>query len=496
MRGDFTGFQFGSYHTEDLGIVRVSGGDRYEEQLHPEIKDITAEVPGMDGQYFFGSTYGTKTFDLELAFDSLTEVQLRQLRQAFGTRKIERLIFDEEPYKYYLAKLESPIELSYVCFDEPKKIRYSKANNITQEENLPDGIRMINDGAGNRTLEKIDPWVYQEGTQRIYRGEGKITLICNYPFAKSVYKQLPQGKEREDWAVSSGILSADDYQEFDTYSNGTIKVYNPGDLATGFRLYIPFYTGEVQVTEDIISDGTLELKPSQELAGSQVQVIDDLGINLNVDSFEQYGNNGTKITLSENQSTLEENDELEVYYSVENYEVLIYHYNSEIGANNIILDGIVATEIVKVVNKSKTNVECTGDVTNQKIILQRNVDANHTLRVTYTTYTYNNSTTDIIVSYKSNEDADAITLSLFPLIQKSTDIGVLIDTNNNLIIGVTGVTTQGTETIYTTSGNLYNEYIQAGYLFKLEPNISVEDNATITISGLSTAQIHYDYLYF
>ena len=29
--GDFTGFTFGGYNTVDLGITRVSGGDRYDE---------------------------------------------------------------------------------------------------------------------------------------------------------------------------------------------------------------------------------------------------------------------------------------------------------------------------------------------------------------------------------------------------------------------------------------------------------------------------------
>ena len=355
MKGDFTGFQFGSTHTEDLGIIRVSGGDRYEEQLHPEIKDITAEVPGMDGQYFFGSTYGTKTFDLELAFDFLTEEQFRQLRRVFGTKKVERLIFDEEPYKYYLAKLESPIELSYICFDEPKKIRYSEANNITQEENLPDGIRMVNDGVGNRTLEKIDPWVYQEGTQRIYKGEGKITLICNYPFAKSKYKQLPVGEESADWAISSGILSSEDYEEFDVCSNNIIKIYNPGDLPTGFRLYIPFSS-----------------IPS---------------------------------------STNEENQFIRIDYKI------------------------------------------------------------------------------------NNENSDSL-LIYYPIVAKDeNDIGILIDTNNNLIIGVSNFDVE--HKTYTTTGNLYNEYIKSGYLFKIKP-INQNENHILQFSNLldDNIEIFYDYLYF
>ena len=369
MRGDFTGFQFGNYHTKDLGIVRVSGGDRYEEQLHPEIKDITAEVPGMDGQYFFGSTYGTKTFDLELAFDSLTEVQFRQLRQAFGTRKIEKLIFDEEPYKYYLAKLESPIELSYVCFDEPKRRIVG-----TEENDKRYGVRVVNripitevivdedtqeeieveTGEYELQYQRIYPYEQLEGTQCIYKGEGKITLICNYPFAKSAYKQLPQGKESEDWAVSSGILSADDYQQFDTYNNGTIKVYNPGDLATGFRLYLPSAA---------------------------------IGTDLKIEYIQ------------------------------------------------------------------------TIPVENDEPIEEKIAEFN----------------------------LSAITQ------MKTGDNGILIDTNNQLIIGVTSIDNDQ----INTSGNLYNEYLTSGYLFKITPMDILDTNYSLKInSNNQNIKIFYDYLYF
>lgn len=242
--GDFTGFTFGDWHSTNpttgiVTVLRVSSGDRYEEQLHPEIKDRTAEVSGLNGQYYFGSDFGSKTFDIDIAFDSLTEEQFRQLRRVFGTKEIKRLIFDERPYKYYMAKLESPMELSYVCFDEPKKVRFSE---LYPNEELPNGIRMIDDGEGNRTIEKIDPWVSLDGTQRIYKGEGKISLICYYPFAKSVTKKLTTTQEESGWAISSGILSENDYvtNQIDEFVNGQINLYNAGDIETPCQIYCPF----------------------------------------------------------------------------------------------------------------------------------------------------------------------------------------------------------------------------------------------------------------
>ena len=343
--GEFTGFSFGDWHSTDpeTGVVvyRVSGGDRYEEELHPEIKDRTAEVPGVNGEYYFGSDYGTKTFDIEIAFDHLTEIQFKKLRKVFGTKEIKQLIFDECPYKYYMAKLESPVELSYVCFDERT---------------------YIDDGSRGTGIKDRELRTLSDTTSRIYKGEGKMTFVCYFPFAKSTFKVLPEQGEAyyegsEEWAVSSGILSAENYILYDTYTipqTGTpyIKVYNPGDIETGFRMYIP-----------------------------------------------------------------------------------------------------------------------------QALL-----------------------TTETILTYMSNFNQDIASLSLNSTEMKNGDVGILIDTNSSLIIGVssapTGPNPTTGEYTYTTSGNLYNEIIESGYFFKIKttPFNTID---TIQIEGGGEGiQIFYDYLYF
>lgn len=315
---DFTGFQFGDWksHDEETGavtVLRVSSGDRYNETLHPEVRDKVVEVPGMDGSYYFGSDYGPMQFDIEIAFDHLTEEQFRELRRTFGTKEIKKLIFDERPYKYYMTKLASPIELSYVCFDE-RKINGTRTENgirrnrdadyyetqefsFRKEIEIPAGETVTYDYTSEhipieeegkelsvitspvsdnydiedtvitfRVLdepqtaiisffytedilvpawEQADRYVYSDTTERIYKGEGKISLIAYFPFAKSEFKVLPEGSE--DWAISSGILSASDMANIDVYKNfsGTIngfETYNPGDLPTGVRIYCPFNT--------------------------------------------------------------------------------------------------------------------------------------------------------------------------------------------------------------------------------------------------------------
>ena len=230
---DFTGFIFNGEHSSDLGITRVSSGDRYEENLHPDIEDRTAEVSGLDGSYFFGSNYKARNINIEIAFDHLTESGLRKLKKVFDPRYKGELIFEEHPYKKYLAKLESPMELSYICFDERERI----------EGEERDGIRRDRSEGTDKIWEQVTPWEYTTNVERIYKGEGKINFICYFPFAKSIKKFLLPEEENSKWAVASGLLTEAEYIEknIDVYDNETnsITLYNGGDLETGFRLYIP-----------------------------------------------------------------------------------------------------------------------------------------------------------------------------------------------------------------------------------------------------------------
>jgi len=271
--GDFLGFEFGGVHSSELGITRVSGGDRYDEDLHPEIKDRTAEVPGLNGEYYFGSDFGTRVFDLEIAFDHLTEEQFRRIRRVFGTKDIKKLVFDERPYKYYMVKLESPIQLSYVCFDEPLK------ETVTMR-----GIPYTNEEGVRSYMHEVERVTNQK--MRIYKGEGKISLVAHFPFAKSNFKTLPNGAESEGWASSSGILSASKRGTIDTYNseNHSIIVYNPGDMETGFRLYLPATAIQSAITLNYDNPSTsqsaaLSLEPVV-LKGNEAGVLIDTNSGL------------------------------------------------------------------------------------------------------------------------------------------------------------------------------------------------------------------------
>ena len=210
LKGDFIGFSFNEHRSESLGIVRVSDGSRYNEDLVPTTQDKTVQVPGGDGFYYFGSDYTQRQFSINIAFDELTEKQFRELQQVFGTKELGKLVFDERPYKYYMVKSSKP-QLKYICFGK--------------------------DG------------------ERTYKGEGTLTFTAYSPFAKSAFKFLEKeieeetGKEVyvlrktypniEEWAEASGMKAQgtlDKVPKSPTEGVYSISVYNAGDLETDFIL--------------------------------------------------------------------------------------------------------------------------------------------------------------------------------------------------------------------------------------------------------------------
>jgi hypothetical protein len=119
-----------------------------------------------------------------IAFDSLTEEQVRRLYSHFGDKQIHELIFDERPYKVYMAKISGTPQIKTICFE-------------------------AEDDSGE--------------IKRIYKGEGTLNFVCYYPYAKSRFKYLDE-------------YTLDSIPEWNNWPGNTIEgdLYNPGviDAAT------------------------------------------------------------------------------------------------------------------------------------------------------------------------------------------------------------------------------------------------------------------------
>ena len=156
---DFMGFTFNGKHSYyDMGGVYCTiESNRITDNLSPELNDKTADVPGGDGMYYFGTTHKSKTIPVSFAFDHLTEAQLREWKRFCSGKEISDLIFDERPYKVYSAKMSGTSSMKYLCFDEY-----------------------------NASTRKYD---------RVYKGEGTLQFTCYWPYAHTPDANTKVSKE-------------------------------------------------------------------------------------------------------------------------------------------------------------------------------------------------------------------------------------------------------------------------------------------------------------
>ena len=251
IKGDFLGFTFDGVHSSELGIFRVSDGNRYGENLLPTIQDKTTQIPGNDGTYYQGSFYTQRQINFSVAFDNLSETQLRRLKVIFGDKNVHSLIFDELPYKVYKVKSVGTPNLKYVCFDKPDNHTYRQGEEnfkLTKKEELY-GISA------------------HPTTGRIYKGEGQLNFTAYTPYAKSRFeyidqytiKNIPEWGSMDnygandvyfnlyDWVDSSRMIKSTARKKInnknyvlDTCTDSGVLVYNAGDVPTDFILRFYF----------------------------------------------------------------------------------------------------------------------------------------------------------------------------------------------------------------------------------------------------------------
>ena len=180
---DFTGFRFGNVHTKDLHLIVVTSSDRYEKNLLPSPKDYTVEVPGGDGNYYFGQTFDSREFTCNVAFDSVDEQTWRRISQLFSTDKLQDLVFDELPYKTYRAKLKSKPEFKFICFTD------------------------------------------RDTGERVYKGEGTLNFICYYPYAFGFNKYIVRAADYYNITPPETIIKTHSKEEHE-YANNLIEPLN------------------------------------------------------------------------------------------------------------------------------------------------------------------------------------------------------------------------------------------------------------------------------
>lgn len=504
MKGDFLGFSFDGIHCSQLGITHVSSSDRYDEDLFPEVKDKTIEIPNNHGEYYYGSTYGTRTFEINIAYDSVTETQFRNIRRLFGTRKVCELIFDERPYKVYYAKIESPIELSYVCFDEEE---------WTWETENHD----------NYIPGSIDHKVYTGNKRRIYKGEGTINLICYQPFAHQQFKILDlyriSGENAgnlitkysnvDEWAESSGLLTQEEWDEY--HIDQVIKAI-----------------GKVESAVTVPAMGTIDYTLSHQPDGEvQITGIDEYDYDSETKTYTFTNNTESsfKVLVS-----YEYKDESIPYtcaipvYNPGDLDVgfCLFIPFTTVGNETTANEKVTISaekELIYKLQQTPTGAITISDIDSQyytvegtTITFNNNTESDMVASISYPYIKYTreilpkSGKSDIII----NGDNEILVLK--PIEQKGQDVGIIINTRTHLIEGVSfsqiANVNDYRRPAWQTTGNLYNEYIKIGEFPQIKRNDWRLDTSTnrpqaIYIScadgnaeGDRSISIYYDYLYF
>lgn len=203
---DLTGFKFGDYHSSQFGLIRVSNGSRYNEYLLPTLKNTTTDVPGMEGTLYFGTQKTTRSFQVDMAFDSLTEEDIRDIREWLtGTHS---LVFDERPYIQYMCILNSAPQLKYLTFEE--------------------------------------------NGERIYKGELSVNFVSYLPYGYSIdgKKFIDDFLDEnfEEWSNASHLAYKNFYEGetlhiYDKFEGNNVYVYNGGDVEADYVLTCYFSEG-------------------------------------------------------------------------------------------------------------------------------------------------------------------------------------------------------------------------------------------------------------
>ena len=203
---DLTGFKFGDYHSSQFGLIRVSNGSRYNEYLLPTLKNTTTDVSGMEGTLYFGTQKTTRSFQVDMAFDSLTEEDIRDIRE--WLTGAHSLIFDERPYIQYMCILNSAPQLKYLTFEE--------------------------------------------NGERIYKGELSVNFVSYLPYGYSIdgKKFIDDFLDEnfEEWSNASHLAYKNFYEgeilhTYDKFEGNNVYVYNGGDVEADYVLTCYFTEG-------------------------------------------------------------------------------------------------------------------------------------------------------------------------------------------------------------------------------------------------------------
>ena len=192
MNKEYIDIKVGDKWASEFNLVTVSTGDRYTPPVFGNINSNTSTVAGKRGVYKWRTQYNEKTFAVNMAFDNLSMRDVSKIKSWLNPSKLQKLIFSDEPYKFYYACLNSDPKFEFLPFKEEsgKQIGDTTVYNGTYK--------------GELTLEfiAIDGMGYSEAGD--YE---QVEIEPGIIYMNSEYFNTIQ-----PWVQSSNLLNNDQYQ--------------------------------------------------------------------------------------------------------------------------------------------------------------------------------------------------------------------------------------------------------------------------------------------
>lgn len=182
---DFIDFEFNGHWASEFNLLAVSNSDRYSNSFYGTVNANTADMVGKYGVYKWKTQIGEKRFSINIAYDNVDLNTLRKIKEWLNPFVIGKLVFKEEPYKYYWVSLAEDPEISFLPF-------------LTEE--------IVVDG---RRLKK-----------GVYKGEFVINFVC---FDNYGYSDWNSFDENYDYIVKELEIS-DDEVNFDDGSDNSLII--------------------------------------------------------------------------------------------------------------------------------------------------------------------------------------------------------------------------------------------------------------------------------
>jgi len=192
---EFTGFYFDGIHSSTYHLYRTSNGSRYEEGIIPDFEDRSVSLVGTDGDLFGERRFKATPFTIPLAYDHLTEEDLKNIRRWLETENLKPFQFDERPYKTYFVKPSSRPVFNYLCFNEKNE----------------QGI-----------------------TERIFKGEGSITFTAYDPLGYCIDESKELGTQKKNGILvpSFNLTGKRNRQSLDFYTSLNYTHFDDVDRET------------------------------------------------------------------------------------------------------------------------------------------------------------------------------------------------------------------------------------------------------------------------